>query len=327
MDQYRQELLNRCARSDQIIAEMIPIMKDIRGGNICFKLPDAPENTDSTITELIETIENKRKNHVFTYNNDGTKATIGVGDTTLDFAAGTIKTSAGNVSKMTTSLKHLQIDFLRSVAIDTDQNITIQLDREDKILVKHNNWFVATYQEFTKITLTASVSTEVFLAACTSYDAVVNMTGDATASIGREEQDWIISDKDTHFTGAIATNANEKENIEGLESNSITIESISIQSDQELNYRLWIFGTDGFDDTDLDDDRFMEFTNLDLPTHSERLGGANQYYFGKTNLNIPYTDIDGTNELHVALENLDAVAKNAGATGEVKIQIGYIPRR
>ena len=137
----------------------------------------------------------------------------------------------------------------------------------------------------------------------------------------------IVSDKDTHFTGAIAQNANEKENLTDLESNDITIVSVGIESDQPLNYRLWIFETDGFEDVDLDADSFMDFVDLDLVTNNVRLGAANQYYYAITDQEINYTDMDETKELHLALENLSATAKNAGATGEVKIQIKYVPRR
>ena len=90
---------------------------------------------------------------------------------------------------------------------------------------------------------------------------------------------------------------------------------------------MWLFGTDGFDDTDLDDDKFMDFVNLDLVTNNNRLGAANQYYYAVNNLDKGYSDLDETNELHIALENLSATAKNSGATGEVVLRIQYTPRR
>lgn len=321
-------ILDYLTRTDELMVEMLPMIKKLSSGEVAFKMP---QSDDGTISELIDLIKYQHdKNyeiHFFTYPNTGEVASLGIGDTTLDFKSGTIKDYAGIVTKMSNSLSMLQIDFLRSVAINATKGVVVQLDSKDKILVKSDNWFVGTYQQFTKVIITCTEATDLFLLACTNPEAIIEMVGEPTISVGREERKRIVSDKDTHFTGAIAQNANEKENLTGLESNEITIVSIGIQSDQPLNYRLWIFETDGFDDTDLDADSFMEFVDFDLVTNNVQLGAANQYYFAITELDIDYKDLDETNELHIALENLSATAKNAGATGEVKLQFKYVPRR
>lgn len=136
----------------------------------------------------------------------------------------------------------------------------------------------------------------------------------------------INSDKDTHFTGAIAQNAIEEENIAGLVANKIKIVGLSIQSDQQLDYRVIFFGKDTFADADLDVDAFTSEQELDLPSYGWRIAGAGQYYMVVNGLSIDYEDQDGTQELHVALQNLSVTAKGAGATGEVVLRFTYEER-
>jgi len=136
----------------------------------------------------------------------------------------------------------------------------------------------------------------------------------------------LVTDKDTHFTGAILQNATEEENLTGLVSNRIRITGVAIQADQQLDFRVAFFRTDGFADTNLDLDTFQSEVELDLPSYGWRIAGAGQYYMVVNSLDIPYEDADKTYELHVALQNLSATAKNAGATGEVVVAIYYEER-
>lgn len=146
----------------------------------------------------------------------------------------------------------------------------------------------------------------------------------AAGAVGSGERlNTVRSDKDTHFTGAIAQNAKEDENLTGLLSNNIRITKVAIQSDQQLDYRLIFFATDQFDNTDLDVDDFTAEREMDLTAYGFQIAGANQWYMELDNLSILYTDDDATYELHVSLQNLSATGKNAGATGEVVIEITY----
>lgn len=131
------------------------------------------------------------------------------------------------------------------------------------------------------------------------------------------------SDKDTHFTEAIAQNNSEEENITGLEANKIRITRITLTADEELNFRVWLFGTDGFTNTDMDSDRYITWENFDLTTNGKQYTNTGFYRFDKTNLKIDYEDLDATNELHIALECLSAAGKSSGSAGEVVIEIGY----
>lgn len=322
--------VDRTTKIDNILMEeMLPVLKKLQTGDIVVQM--AGTEGEDTLQKLLDIAMQQHIDDTeiiyFTYPNDGGRTTINAGDTTLNYRAGTIKDASGNVTRMSSSLADQKKDFLRSMAIVADKDVVIQLDDKDKSPVRASVLTGYTYNQFQELIITATEDTEVSVFACTNPKHSYVYSAESTISVGREERKQIVSDKDTHFTGAIAQNANEQENLTDLESNDITIVSVGIQSDQALKYRLWFYETDGFDDTNLDDDYFLDFIDLDLVTNDERLGGANQRYFAVHGLNIDYTDRDASNELHVVLENLSATAKNAGATGEVKLQIKYTPRR
>ncbi len=137
----------------------------------------------------------------------------------------------------------------------------------------------------------------------------------------------IESDKDVNFTSAIAVNAKEDENLTGLQSNRILIVGAAIQADENKHYRVLFWRTDGFDDTDLDLDRFIGAVDLDLSTNGFQIAVTNQYYLDEKlgrGGGLEYVDEDDTNELHVSLQNLGPGTKAAGAPGEIKISISYV---
>ena len=129
----------------------------------------------------------------------------------------------------------------------------------------------------------------------------------------------IASDKDLHFTGELAKNAVERENLEGLRSNRIRISKISIQADQQLLFEVLLYGSDDFEESDLDNDYFIGAVELNLPTYGFQQT-TSQWRLDIENLNIDYVDLDGTKEIHAVLRNLSPTAKNAGSTGEVKLE-------
>ena len=132
---------------------------------------------------------------------------------------------------------------------------------------------------------------------------------------------FIGTDKDSHFTGSITQNAKENENVYGLPSDNVIIDSVRIQSDQNLWYKVVFWQTNDFDDTDLDSDAFCGEVDFDLPNDGFQIGGANQYYMQRDGLDIQYMDIDQTRKLHLSVLNLSATSKNAGATGEVVVEV------
>lgn len=136
----------------------------------------------------------------------------------------------------------------------------------------------------------------------------------------------LSTDKDTHFTGAIAQNAIEQENVEGLVSDSVTVTKVAIQSKQQLDYDLFFFRSSFFDNTDLDQDTFCGYVSLDLPTYGVQIAGVNQYYLDVSAQSLDYYDSDLTKTLHLALCNRSGTSKIAGTDGEVKITVTYQPR-
>jgi len=131
-----------------------------------------------------------------------------------------------------------------------------------------------------------------------------------------------------HFTGAIAFNAQETENITGLLGNKYFIRGVNIQSIQPLDFNLIFYSSDVFDTPGvLDTDTFLDSVELDMtaaPTY--RINNANQYKLNVSDLNIVYEDTDATTELHVGLQNFSAIAKIAGALGAVQLDFKMSPR-
>ena len=110
-----------------------------------------------------------------------------------------------------------------------------------------------------------------------------------------EEPFWLVTDKDDEFTGAIAVNAKEDENLTGLEANKIVITDVLIEGLENLAFRLLFWSTDDFDNADEDLDTFLGFVDLDIPSNGFQIGAANQYYLNITDVNLHYEDEDATN--------------------------------
>lgn len=140
----------------------------------------------------------------------------------------------------------------------------------------------------------------------------------------------IKTDKDSHFTGSLATNAMEFENITGLETNSCTIVQVEILSDQNLDWDVYFFAKDTADDTDLDLDEAIGRAKF-VVADGEQIAAAGPYRYstatasGYSFRGVRYIDTDKTHELHMGLVNRNATSKNAGATGEVVVRIVYEP--
>lgn len=145
-------------------------------------------------------------------------------------------------------------------------------------------------------------------------------------AIGKAEV--LDSDKDVNFVTAIAVNAKEDANLTGLLSDKILIVGVAIQAKEAKHYRALFYETDGFDDPDLDLDSFKAAVDLDLSTNGFQIGGVGKWLWdekvGRGN-GVEYTDLDGTQELHIALQNLGPGAKTAGPGGECVLKISYVP--
>lgn len=157
----------------------------------------------------------------------------------------------------------------------------------------------------------------------------VDSLGLIQSDISKSEKISILeTDKDTHFTTAISQFDHETESLSGLSDNRVFIRGVNIQSDQPLKYRLIFWTKDTFANADLDTDSYIDDVVLDMSDESStfRINAAGQYYLNISDLNILYEDKDASNEIHCSLQNLSPTNKNAGATGEVQIDIKYAPR-
>ncbi len=143
---------------------------------------------------------------------------------------------------------------------------------------------------------------------------------------------YIRSDKDLHFTGALTENSAEHEDLdfpsdwEKTNINEILIQGITIQSDQNLEWDIFIWSKDSKDDSDLDVDTFIDFMNFPA-TIGKQIAGTGQYYYSLSNLSIPYQDDGRQSKLHCSIVNRSSTAKLAGATGEVVVVFAASPVR
>lgn len=130
----------------------------------------------------------------------------------------------------------------------------------------------------------------------------------------------IRSDKDAEFTDALVTNAFEDENLGGLNGNTGRIRSIVILSVQQLAWEIAFYSSDTFRSADADLDAFLEQFQF-RAANGLQDAGAGLFRYAVTGLDIPIVDDEGTNELHVSIINRDAVAKIAGALGEMIVLV------
>ena len=79
----------------------------------------------------------------------------------------------------------------------------------------------------------------------------------------------IRSDKDIHFTGSLAKNASEEENLTGLISNKIKITGVAVHSKQSLHFQLQFFSKSNFTSSDLDEDFFVGAVELEIPKYGK----------------------------------------------------------
>jgi len=137
----------------------------------------------------------------------------------------------------------------------------------------------------------------------------------------------IRSDKDTHFSGALAQNAKEDENI-SIPFSRGWITGIRVTSDENLAWEIQVFRTDGFDDANYDLDSFgggYAFAAAD----GKQVAGAGPYYYAVDGLGMYYVDKDvnaiAAGELHIRLVNRSAAAKTAGSNGEAVVEVDFVP--
>lgn len=142
----------------------------------------------------------------------------------------------------------------------------------------------------------------------------------------------VRSDKDSHFTGTIAQNAGEDESLTlpaclaGINGNARgAVRTITLIADQNLDWEVQFWRSATHGTSDIDTDKWIGKHKFTASTDALQLGGAGSYLYFVSGLNIPYNDADFSGKLHLTLTNRSATGKNAGATGEVIVDIALQP--
>lgn len=136
----------------------------------------------------------------------------------------------------------------------------------------------------------------------------------------------IRSDKDTHFTGALAQNAREDESIAlpaQWRTTECVVEGIAVISDQNLEWDVYLFSSSAFSNSNMDLDMFADCTNFPSTSGKQIAGAGSYYYPSPSGIQLPYKSADSS--IHIALVNRSATGKNAGATGEVVVLVYVRP--
>ena len=135
---------------------------------------------DDLLVTLLERVGGvtEEDTHFFSYPNDGSRATITKGTTTLDFMSGTVMTPAGVVSNLGNSLRARGREYCRSLSLQADRDIIIQIGTKSKIPVFAGTWFKVAHLRFIDVKIVAAEDTSVFVIACTNPDSI-EMVGEA----------------------------------------------------------------------------------------------------------------------------------------------------
>jgi len=143
---------------------------------------------------------------------------------------------------------------------------------------------------------------------------------------------YVDSVETSHFTGALIENAMEFESLSfpgdwgtiGL--GECIIESVTVQSKQNLDWDVWVFSSSDGASATLLDDSFVDGFRY-LVAEGVQVADAGQYYYSSpsNHLSVPYFDEDRSSKIHIGLINRSAVAKLAGVTGQVKIRLMVRP--
>ena len=170
-------IIDGLTNMDELLRE---ILIAIRGQDISGKGMGVAKLVKMAKEEQVRT----KKIVFFTYPYDGTQVTLAAGITEIDFKAGTVKDTSGTVANLQHSLRSEAKDFLRSLYINTDKSIKVQLDSGDVIFCDEEKDLQATYMEFTKVKITTTETTYLSLLACTNPEAILTLVDKASQVSG-----------------------------------------------------------------------------------------------------------------------------------------------
>jgi hypothetical protein len=114
---------------------------------------------------------------ILAYPFDGTYATIAAGTTTINFKVGAVRSPLAVITPLSGSLDKAKKDFMRSVVVDADRAVVIQLDSRDKAPAKAGSFSVLEDTEFETLYITATEDTTIYIAASTNPKSVITLSG------------------------------------------------------------------------------------------------------------------------------------------------------
>lgn len=126
--------------------------------------------------------------------------------------------------------------------------------------------------------------------------------------------------KDVHFIEQINQYEAGEEDL-SLTDNRILIQNITVMSKQQLNLRVWLFGTSEFYADNKDRTKVVDFLDFDLTTDGVQYKDTGLWVYTITDLSLLYNDLNQTTKLHVAIENLSVAPKLV--TSELIFQAVY----
>ena len=137
-----------------------------------------PEEAEDILADIRSLLQKERKEKVasvfyFTYPVDGTKKTITEGTTEINFFDGEVHLAAGSDEVLTDTLQRRGLDFVRSLFIETDKEIKVNLDDKSKYPVPADGLFALGHQTFQRASLTATEDTKITLWASTNPEALL----------------------------------------------------------------------------------------------------------------------------------------------------------
>jgi hypothetical protein len=130
----------------------------------------------------------------------------------------------------------------------------------------------------------------------------------------------IRSAKGTHYTTALAQNVIDIENLGAVPARVLRVRRVTLWSVQSLAWDIALFRNNvGPQPTaDLDTHALVDWFPF-VAADGKQTGGAGPFVYSVTSVESHYASDDGN--LYVGLVNRSAAAKNAGATGEVVIEL------
>lgn len=164
-----QQLIDRYTRQDELMLQMIWLLQEIKNK----PTPETPESP--RLKKLIELMEYQHDvdYEILTlgYPKDATYLTIAAGTTTFDFESGTVMAPGVSVANMSKSLGQRRKDWMRSLMVDANKDVTLQLDDRDRVIIPAGRW-ISPNKQFKKARITVTEDTEIFVVACTHPDAI-----------------------------------------------------------------------------------------------------------------------------------------------------------